>query len=117
MAAGTGTVCVARRGERCAKVDGWGALLGDAGSGFAIGRAGLDPALRHADGRGGSEALLGAAERRYAPLPELSERIYGAAGAHAARSPASRADVARAGRAPATRTRRDPGTTPRASSR
>jgi N-acetylglucosamine kinase-like BadF-type ATPase len=78
VAAGTGTVCVARRGERLAKVDGWGALLGDAGSGFAIGRAGLDAALRHADGRGGSPALLGAAERRYAPLPDLCERIYAA---------------------------------------
>ena len=77
VAAGTGTVCVARRGERLVKVDGWGALLGDAGSGFAIGRAGLESALRHADRRGGSEALLRAAERRYAPLPALSERIYG----------------------------------------
>ena len=78
VAAGTGAVCVARRGERLAKVDGWGALLGDAGSGFAIGRAGLDAALRQADGRGGSAALLRAAERRYAPLPDLSERIYAA---------------------------------------
>lgn len=79
VAAGTGTVCVARRGERLVKVDGWGALLGDAGSGFAIGRAGLDAALRHADGRAGSEPLLRAAERRYGPLPELSGRIYCAA--------------------------------------
>jgi N-acetylglucosamine kinase-like BadF-type ATPase len=78
VAAGTGTVCVARRGEQLAKVDGWGALLGDAGSGFAIGRAGLHAALRHADGRGGSAALLRAAERRYAPLPGLSDRIYAA---------------------------------------
>ena len=78
VAAGTGTVCVGRRGERLVKVDGWGSLLGDAGSGFAIGRAGLDAALRHADGRGGSEALLRAAEHRYAPLPELSEQLYGA---------------------------------------
>jgi N-acetylglucosamine kinase-like BadF-type ATPase len=78
VAAGTGSVCVARRGDRLAKVDGWGSLLGDAGSGFAIGRAGLDAALRHADGRGGSAVLLGAAERRYAPLPELAERIYSA---------------------------------------
>jgi N-acetylglucosamine kinase-like BadF-type ATPase len=78
VAAGTGTVCVARRGERLAKVDGWGSLLGDAGSGFAIGRAGLDLALRHADGRGGSAALLRAAERRYEPLPGLPESIYSA---------------------------------------
>jgi N-acetylglucosamine kinase-like BadF-type ATPase len=76
VAAGTGTVCVGRRGERLVKVDGWGSLLGDAGSGFAIGRAGLDLALRHADGRGGSAALLRAAERRYGPLPGLSESIY-----------------------------------------
>ena len=79
VAAGTGTVCVGRRGERLVKVDGWGSLLGDAGSGFAIGRAGLDAGLRHADGREGSQALLRAAEHRYAPLPELPERIYGAA--------------------------------------
>jgi N-acetylglucosamine kinase-like BadF-type ATPase len=65
VAAGTGTVCVARDGERMAKVDGWGSLLGDAGSGFAIGRAGLDAALRRLDGRGGSAALLAAAERRF----------------------------------------------------
>jgi N-acetylglucosamine kinase-like BadF-type ATPase len=78
VAAGTGTVCVARRGERLVKVDGWGSLLGDAGSGFAIGREGLDLALRHADGRGGSEQLLRAAERRYAPLPDLCQHIYGA---------------------------------------
>jgi glucosamine kinase len=76
VAAGTGTVCVGRRGERLVKVDGWGSLLGDAGSGFAIGRAGLDSALREADGRGGSAALLRAAERRFGPLPELSESIY-----------------------------------------
>jgi glucosamine kinase len=78
VAAGTGAVAVARRGDRLAKVDGWGALLGDAGSGFAIGRAGIELALREADGRGGSAALLRAAERRYAPVPDLSEEIYAA---------------------------------------
>ena len=76
VAAGTGTVCVGRRDERLVKVDGWGSLLGDAGSGFAIGRAGLDAALRHADGRGGSEALLRAAELRYEPLPDLPQSVY-----------------------------------------
>jgi glucosamine kinase len=95
VAAGTGTVCVARRGERLVKVDGWGALLGDAGSGFAIGRAGLDSALRHADGRGGSELLLRAAERRYSPLPG---QIY-ALPAPTAAIAAFAVDVARAARA------------------
>jgi glucosamine kinase len=78
VAAGTGTVCVARNRDRMAKVDGWGSLLGDAGSGFAIGRAGLDAALCQLDGRGGSAALLRAAERRFGPAPELAERIHGA---------------------------------------
>jgi N-acetylglucosamine kinase-like BadF-type ATPase len=78
VAAGTGAVCVARDGERMAKVDGWGSLLGDAGSGFAIGRAGLDAALRHLDGRHGSAALLSAAQRRFGPAPELAERVHGA---------------------------------------
>jgi N-acetylglucosamine kinase-like BadF-type ATPase len=79
VAAGTGTVVLARRGDAYAKVDGWGSLLGDGGSGFAIGRAGLDSALRHADGRHGSAALLEAAERRFGPLPGLPQAIYGAA--------------------------------------
>jgi glucosamine kinase len=78
VAAGTGTVCVGRRGERFAKVDGWGSLLGDAGSGFAIGRAGLETALRHHDGRDGSAALAAAAERRYGPVGELPAQVYGA---------------------------------------
>jgi glucosamine kinase len=69
---------VARNGERMVKVDGWGSLLGDAGSGFAIGRAGLDAALRELDGRGGSPALLAAAERRFGPAAQLVERIHAA---------------------------------------
>jgi len=76
VAAGTGAVCVARNGERITKVDGWGSLLGDAGSGFAIGRAGLDAALRHLDGRGGSKALLRAAEGRFGPATELPSRVH-----------------------------------------
>jgi glucosamine kinase len=78
VAAGTGTACLARRGERFAKVDGWGALLGDAGSGFAIGRAGLDAVLREYDGRGGSARLMAAAKRHFGTIDHLPERIYGA---------------------------------------
>jgi N-acetylglucosamine kinase-like BadF-type ATPase len=76
VAAGTGSVVVAHDGERWAKVDGWGSLLGDAGSGFAIGRAGLDVALREHDGRGGSDRLREAAERAFGPLDELSRRVH-----------------------------------------
>jgi glucosamine kinase len=78
VAAGTGTACLARRGERFAKVDGWGSLLSDAGSGFAIGRAGLDAALRAYDGRGGSAQLMEAVRERFGTVEELPERIYSA---------------------------------------
>jgi glucosamine kinase len=76
VAAGTGTACLGRHGERFAKVDGWGSLLSDAGSGFAIGRAGLDAALRAHDGRGGSPRLMEAARRRYGTIQRMAERIY-----------------------------------------
>ena len=76
VAAGTGTACLGRHGERFAKVDGWGSLLSDAGSGFAIGRAGLDAALRAHDGRGGSPRLMEAARRRYGTVQRMAERIY-----------------------------------------
>jgi N-acetylglucosamine kinase-like BadF-type ATPase len=78
VAAGTGTACLGRRGERLAKVDGWGALLGDAGSGFAIGRAGLDAALREFDGRGGSGSLMGAAKRHFGTIEQLPARVNAA---------------------------------------
>jgi glucosamine kinase len=78
VAAGTGTACLARRGERFAKVDGWGSLLSDAGSGFMIGRAGLDAALRAYDGRGGSAGLMEAARARFGEIERLPEQIYSA---------------------------------------
>lgn len=78
VAAGTGTACLARRDGRFAKVDGWGSLLSDAGSGFAIGRAGLDAALREYDGRGGSERLMDAARERFGDMDGLPEQIYSA---------------------------------------
>jgi glucosamine kinase len=78
VAAGTGTACLARRGARFAKVDGWGSLLSDAGSGFAIGRAGLDAALREYDGRGGSARLMDAARERFGEMDRMAEQIYSA---------------------------------------
>src|SRR5579884_38638 len=55
-------------------VDGWGHLLGDAGSGFWIGRRGLDAALRAHDGRsGGSPILARLVERDVGPLDHLPE--------------------------------------------
>ena len=55
-------------------VDGWGHLLGDVGSGFWIGRRGLDAALRAHDGRsGGSPLLARLVERDVGPLDHLPE--------------------------------------------
>ncbi len=78
VAAGTGTVALAADGHGAvAFVDGWGHLLGDAGSGFAIGRAGLASALRAVDGRGGSDALRARAEAAFGRLDELPAAVYG----------------------------------------
>jgi N-acetylglucosamine kinase-like BadF-type ATPase len=55
-------------------VDGWGHLMGDAGSGFWIGRRGLNAALRAHDGRsGGSPLLARLVERDVGPLDRLPE--------------------------------------------
>ncbi len=58
VAAGTGVVTLAAGATRAARVDGWGWILGDAGSGFWIGRRAIDLALRAFDGRGPATALL-----------------------------------------------------------
>lgn len=57
VAAGTGVVTLAVGASGSARVDGWGYLLGDAGSGYWLGRAALDHALRAHDGRGPATAL------------------------------------------------------------
>lgn len=69
-----------------ARVDGWGYLIGDAGSAFAIGRAGLEAVFRAHDGRGRSTRLREDAEHRFGPLTRLPRRIY--------TSPTTVADVA-----------------------
>lgn len=77
--AGTGAVALAVAANGSHRlVDGCGPLLGDAGSGASIGRAGLGAALRHLDGRvGGSAALAAAARERYGPLDRLVATIQG----------------------------------------
>jgi N-acetylglucosamine kinase-like BadF-type ATPase len=80
LAVGTGAVALAVRADgRYTLVDGRGYLLGDAGGGFSIGRAGLVAALRHGDGRtGGSAALATAAVARFGPLDQLPYVLQGA---------------------------------------
>ncbi|MFP4234298.1 MAG: N-acetylglucosamine kinase [Nitriliruptoraceae bacterium] len=75
-AVGTGTVVLGiGPAGQVAKVDGWGYLLGDAGSGFDVGRQGLVAAMAAHDGRL-ETSLASAARTRFGPLPELPGRVY-----------------------------------------
>ncbi|MFE6253948.1 N-acetylglucosamine kinase [Agromyces sp. NPDC057865] len=57
VASGTGVVTLAVGVDEVARVDGWGYLIGDAGSGYWLGRAALDAVMRAHDGRGAPTAL------------------------------------------------------------
>ncbi|SFF57320.1 BadF-type ATPase [Actinacidiphila alni] len=79
VAAGTGMIALGTAADDRGwlRADGWGHLLGDAGGGAWIGRAGLDAALRAYDGRaGGSAALRARAEDRFGPLDTLPAQLY-----------------------------------------
>ncbi|OSM42917.1 N-acetylglucosamine kinase [Nesterenkonia sp. PF2B19] len=68
VAAGTGTVALGVGRVRVARVDGWGNIMGDAGSAYWIGRAALDAAMRDHDGRGPSTAFREVAAARWPDL-------------------------------------------------
>jgi glucosamine kinase len=68
VASGTGVVTLAVGATDVARVDGWGNLLGDAGSGYWVGRAALEAVMRAHDGRGPATALT---DRALAEFPDL----------------------------------------------
>jgi len=70
VAAGTGVVTLAVGESDTARVDGWGWIMGDAGSGYWIGREALDAVMRAYDGRGPATALTDAAVSRW---PDLTQ--------------------------------------------
>jgi len=70
VAAGTGVVTLAVGRDATARVDGWGHVMGDAGSGYWIGREALDAAMRAYDGRGPHTALVDVVSERW---PDLSQ--------------------------------------------
>jgi len=70
VAVGTGAVTLGVGASALARVDGWGHLMGDAGSGHWIGREALDAALRALDGRGPATALSEVVDRLFPRLDE-----------------------------------------------
>ncbi|MFI0793486.1 BadF/BadG/BcrA/BcrD ATPase family protein [Micromonospora rubida] len=74
VAAGTGVVVLAVGADgRTARADGWGALLGDRGSGHWIGQAAIHRALRDAD-RGTPGPLGDAVSAAWGPVATLPAR-------------------------------------------
>ena len=65
VAAGTGTVAFAIGATAVARVDGWGNIIDDAGSGYWIGRSGISAVLRAHDGRGPATALTPIVEEEF----------------------------------------------------
>ncbi len=80
VSAGTGAIALWSDGETCARVDGWGPVLGDHGSGAAIGRAGLRAAFSAGDGRGPATTLVEPARRHLGGLDLDAARALHAAG-------------------------------------
>jgi N-acetylglucosamine kinase-like BadF-type ATPase len=76
----TGSICVGRRPSgQTLRVGGWGHVLGDEGSGYAIATEALKLATQAADGRGGSPSMLQAALNHWklAEPKDLIGTVYG----------------------------------------
>lgn len=83
---GTGSIAIAAHPDgRTARVGGWGPLLGDEGSGYAVGQAALRAVMRGHDGRGPATALTDAILAHWQlPSPAaLVGRVYRAGLTHA----------------------------------
>jgi phenylacetic acid degradation operon negative regulatory protein len=74
---GTGSACFLRRGTELVRIGGWGYLLDSAGSGYDIGRQGLETALRAYDRRGPATLLTQRlADILGCPVEQGLTRIY-----------------------------------------
>jgi N-acetylglucosamine kinase-like BadF-type ATPase len=66
LISGTGSIGIGKDGDgKIHRVGGWGRAIGDEGSGFAIGRAGLVAVARALDGRGRPTMLTALAAKRF----------------------------------------------------
>jgi len=82
---GTGSVCLGRNPNgRATRVGGWGPLLGDEGSGYALAVRALSLATQTADGRADAKDLLRAILRHWslADAPALIRHVYAPAMTH-----------------------------------
>ncbi|MEU1972220.1 BadF/BadG/BcrA/BcrD ATPase family protein [Microbacterium sp. NPDC019599] len=70
VASGTGVVTLAVGQDAISRVDGWGHIMGDAGSGYWIGREALDAVMRAFDGRGPATALTDPVRALWPSLPQ-----------------------------------------------
>lgn len=80
LIAGTGAIAVGRAAQgHTARSNGWGHIIGDEGSGYAIGRAALQVAAQAADKRGPNTSLLSAilTEWQLNQPEELLNVVYG----------------------------------------
>ena len=63
---GTGSIVLGKSLDgRISRAGGWGRILGDEGSGFAIGRDGLNAVTRHLDGRGKKTLLTESLRKKF----------------------------------------------------
>ncbi len=79
LIAGTGSIVYGQAADgRLARAGGWGHVMGDEGSGYAVGQAALQAVMRAYDGRGRPTALADAVLRHWdlAAPPDLVGQVY-----------------------------------------
>lgn len=79
LIAGTGSIAYAQNGEESYRCGGYGYLMGDDGSGFAIGSSALKHLCKSYDGRVSRDALVERLEERLGvrQLSDVLELVYG----------------------------------------
>lgn len=77
IAAGTGVVTLGVGRSAVARVDGWGNIMGDAGSGYWIGRSALEAVMRAHDGRGPSTLLTDVVSERWSNIEDAYIELQG----------------------------------------
>ncbi|WP_141363374.1 N-acetylglucosamine kinase [Glutamicibacter uratoxydans] len=75
VAAGTGVVVLGVGDSALARVDGWGSIMGDAGSGYWIGARVLQAVMREHDGRGEPTALTPIVRQHWDDLEQAYIRL------------------------------------------